>query len=314
MLETFWENRLLNMAGYNSRPAFKPIKASLQRDNSLARAYLLSDQISKIHSKSFYLASALLPAEKRSAVRALYAFCRTVDDIVDEGIVIGRDVELEYWKNLVKGIQHSRADDLVAQAWIDTCSRYNIPVQFALQLIEGVSRDLGQVRYQSFDELTTYCYGVASTVGLMSMYIVGFKSELAVPYAIKLGVALQLTNILRDVGEDFRNKRLYLPLDELKEFNITEDEISRGILSEKWIKFMQFQINRARGLYKDAAKGLKYIDWDGKLSIGAAADFYQGILNSIEMNKYDVFSRRASISKWDKLRQLPLIWLKLLDI
>lgn len=313
MLETMWENRLLNMAGHNVRPAARPLSISLSDNASLKDAYALCNGISKNHSKSFYLASSLLPAEKRSAVRALYAFCRTVDDIVDEGTVIGRDEELEYWKNIVKGIQHPRADDLTAQAWSDTQTRYNIPVQFALQLIDGVSRDLRQVNYQTFDDLTTYCYGVASTVGLMSMYIVGFNNERAVPYAIKLGVALQLTNILRDVGEDFRNNRLYLPLDELMEFNISIDEIQRGEVNGKWIKFMKFQVNRAREFYKEAAKGMTYLDHDGRLSIGAAADFYKGILKSIENNNYDVFSRRASLSKWDKIRQLPLIWLKLLD-
>ena len=278
----------------------------------MEKAYKVCGQIAAHHSKSFYMASALLPEEKRSAVRALYAFCRTVDDIVDEGSVFGRDVELDYWRGLVQGVLHPRADDLVGQAWVDTRNRYHIPAQYALQLIEGVSRDLGLVRYNSFDDLTTYCYGVASTVGLMSMYIVGFKTIEAVPYAIKLGVALQMTNILRDVGEDFRNGRVYLPQDELKAYGISEADLGAGLVDSKWREFMKSQVARARELCAEAGEGLKFLERDGRLSIGVAADFYQGILNVIESNDYDVFAQRASLSNWGKLSRLPGMWLRMM--
>ena len=138
-----------------------------------------------------------------------------------------RESQLDYWRGM---IEHGSFldDDLVAAAWADTLTRYHIPRHYALQLIDGVNRDLTQSRYQTFDELATYCYGVASTVGLMSMYIVGFKSSDAVPYAIKLGVALQMTNILRDIGEDYRNGRLYLPREELVFYGIREQDIAEG--------------------------------------------------------------------------------------
>jgi phytoene synthase len=133
-----------------------------------------------------------------------------VDDIVDEASDVEQDTQLDYWRTMVETASFAD-NDLVAVAWADTLSRYHIPRHYALQLIDGVARDLFQSRYQTFEELATYCYGVASTVGLMSMYIIGFDSSEAVPYAIKLGVALQMTNILRDIGEDYRNGRLYLP-------------------------------------------------------------------------------------------------------
>ncbi len=314
MLETQWERRLISMAGQISHPSTRPINSYWAGDVSLEKAYELCDRIAAHHSKSFHLASRLLPKEKRSAVRALYAFCRIVDDIVDEGTFIGRDAELDYWRGLVKGVIHPRPDDLVGQAWVDTRSRYHIPANYALQLIDGVSRDLEQVRYQTFDDLTTYCYGVASTVGLMSMYIVGFKTGEAAPYAIKLGVALQMTNILRDVGEDYLDGRIYLPLQELQAFGISEDDLVNGTIDDRWRAFMQFQIARTRQLYAEASAGLKYLEPDGQMSIGAASEFYQGILDAIEANNYDVFSRRASLGSWDKLKRIPALWYKLKSV
>jgi phytoene synthase len=202
-------------------------------------------------------------------------------------------------------------NDLVAAAWADTLSRYHIPRHYALQLIDGVARDLSQSRYQTFDELATYCYGVASTVGLMSMYIIGFKSNEAVPYAIKLGVALQMTNILRDVGEDYRNGRLYLPREELAFHGIHESDVAQGRITDQWRQFMKFQIERTRQLYEESWAGVKMLEREGQLAIGAASVFYQGILNEIEKNDYNVFTRRASLSGIEKVSRIPSLWLKI---
>jgi phytoene synthase len=311
MLQTRWEHRLMNMAGQINHPVTRPVFSYWAGDAALEKAYELCGRVAAHHSKSFYMASGLLPEEKRSAVRALYAFCRTVDDIVDEGTLVGREVELDYWRSQVQGAIHSRPDDLVGQAWNDTRSRYHIPAHYALQLIDGVARDLLQTRYPSFDDLATYCYGVASTVGLMSMYIVGFKSSEAAPYAIKLGVALQMTNILRDVGEDYRAGRIYLPQDELQAHGIAESDLAHGVVDDKWRGFMQFQLARTRQLYAEAAQGISLLERDGQMAIGAASEFYQGILNAIEANDYDVFTKRASLRAWDKLKRLPTLWLKL---
>jgi phytoene synthase len=304
-----WENQLLALAGNVPHPHTSPFFSYWAGDVSLRKAYRQAEKITARHSKSFYFASGLLPEEKRSAVRALYAFCRTVDDIVDESNA-DQDSQLDYWRGMVQTVSFVE-NDLVAAAWADTLSRYHIPRHYALQLIDGVARDLSQSRYQTFDELATYCYGVASTVGLMSMYIIGFKSNEAVPYAIKLGVALQMTNILRDVGEDYRNGRLYLPREELAFHGIHESDVAQGRITDQWRQFMKFQIERTRQLYEESWAGVKMLEREGQLAIGAASVFYQGILNEIEKNDYNVFTRRASLSGIEKVSRIPSLWLKI---
>ena len=306
-----WESHLIALAGQVPHTSVHPFFSYWAGDAQMQAAYRNAAKITREHSKSFYLASSLLPEEKRSAVRALYAFCRTVDDVVDEvESKKDRDFELDYWRNIVQTASYS-TDDLVASAWADTLTRYHIPRHYALQLIDGVARDLSQTRYQTFDDLATYCYGVASTVGLMSMYIVGFKSHAAVPYAIKLGVALQMTNILRDVGEDYRNGRIYLPREELVFYGIQESDIAAGKVTDRWRQFMKFQIDRARHLYAESWQGIKMLEPEGQFSIGAASTFYSGILEDIEKHDYDVFNRRSSLSAWGKVRRIPSLWLKL---
>jgi phytoene synthase len=304
-----WENQLLDLAGQIPHPHTSPFFSYWAGDAALQRAYKQAEKITSEHSKSFYFASALLPEDKRSAVRALYAFCRTVDDIVDEASSPDSASRLDYWRRMVESASFAD-DDLIAASWADTLTRYHIPRHYALQLIDGVARDLVQCRYQTFDELATYCYGVASTVGLMSMHIVGFKTNKAVPYAIKLGVALQMTNILRDVGEDFRNGRLYLPREELAFFGIQEADIAACRVTDTWRQFMKFQIERTRQLYAESWTGVKMLEREGQLAIGAASVFYQGILEEIEKNDYDVFTQRASLSAFGKVSRIPSLWLK----
>jgi phytoene synthase len=305
-----WESQLIALAGAVPHPSTRPFFSYWAGDANLAKAYKKAAEITQSHSKSFYAASGLLPEEKRSAARALYAFCRTVDDIVDEvESKKDQDFELDYWRNIVETASPS-TDDLVAAAWADTLTRYHIPRHYALQLIDGVARDMYQTRYQTFDDLATYCYGVASTVGLMSMYIVGFKNNDAIPYAIKLGVALQMTNILRDVGEDYRNGRLYLPREELVFHGIQESDIAEGKVTNNWRQFMRFQIDRTRQLYEESWQGVKMLEREGQFAIGAASVFYQGILDDIEKHDYDVFSRRASLSTAGKLSKIPSLWWK----
>ena len=306
-----WENQLIALAGHFPHTSAHPFFSYWAGDAQLQAAYKKAAKITSEHSKSFYLASGLLPEEKRSAARALYAFCRTVDDIVDEvELKKDRDFELDYWRNIVQNAASTSTDDLVASAWADTLTRYHIPHHYALQLIDGVARDLSQTRYQTFDDLATYCSGVASTVGLMSMYIVGFKSHDAVPYAIKLGVALQMTNILRDVGEDYRNGRIYLPREELVFYGIQESDIAAGRVTDRWRQFMKFQIERTRQLYKESWEGVKMLEREGQLAIGAASTFYCGILEDIEKHDYNVFNRRASLSALGKISRIPSLWLR----
>ena len=305
-----WENQLLALAGNIPQARTQPFFSYWAGDASLSKAYKLTKKITAQHSRSFYLASGLLPEEKRSAIRALYAFCRTVDDIVDEVSDSEQDAQLDYWRKMVETASFAE-NDLVAAAWADTLTRYHIPRHYALQLIDGVARDLSQSRYQTFEELATYCYGVASTVGLMSMYIVGFRNNDAVPYAIKLGVALQMTNILRDVGEDYRSGRLYLPRDEMAFFGIRESDIAESHITDNWRQFMKFQIERTRQLYEESWPGMKMLEPEGQLAVGAASVFYQGILDEIEKKDYNVFTRRASLSAWGKVKRIPALILSL---
>ncbi len=301
-----WERNLLALA-YQARPASTiPAYRPSADPAVLSQAYAYCDAITAEHSKSFYFASQLLPSEKRRAIRALYAFCRVSDDTVDhpDG---DADQALSAWRATAMSRQ-TRTGDLVAAAWTDTRLRHRIPFRYADQLIEGVRRDLRQTRYETFEELAEYAYGVASTVGLMSMHIIGFSGPEAVPYAIKLGVALQLTNILRDVGEDWQAGRLYLPRQELAAFGLTEQDIAAGSIDERWRRFMRFQVSRNRGLYAEAWPGIRMLNADGRFAIAAAGELYRAILEDIEAHDYDVFHRRAHVDKWGKVSRLPGIW------
>jgi phytoene synthase len=141
------------------------------------------------------------------------------------------------------------------------------------------------------------------------MYIVGFESNKAVPYAIKLGVALQMSNILRDVGEDYRSGRIYLPRDEMIFYGIHESDFAEGRVTKNWRQFMRFQIQRTRDLYEESWLGIRLLEPEGRLAIGAASVLYSGILDEIERNDYDVFFKRASLSPWEKLKRVPALWL-----
>jgi phytoene synthase len=301
-----WEHRLVNLA-HEAWGAISHVDHQLRIDSALLeRAYRHSALLTAQHSRSFYMASSLLEKESRRAVRALYAFCRTTDDIVDD---MGEEATVLFkaWRERAFKL-HPPEHDLVAVAWADTRAKYQVPQRLPEQLLEGVANDLEQVRYRTFDELATYCYGVASTVGLMSMYIIGYEDEDAIPYAVKLGVALQLTNILRDVAEDWQRGRLYLPLDELEAYDLDEKAIDNGQVDERWREFMRFQIARARTIYDESSPGINKLAPQGRLAVTAAATFYRAILDDIEAHDFDVFSRRAYIGTWGKLRRLPKIW------
>lgn len=301
-----WEHSLLNMA-YEAGQSHLPREISLERDvQLLQQAYDHCTELTRYHSRSFFMASQLLKGDKRTAVRALYAFCRMTDDIVD----FPQDdtfPTLDAWREVAL-TWDPPADDAIAVAWSDARAKFDIPRRYAEQLMDGVARDLHQVRYETFADLATYCYGVASTVGLMSMHIIGFESDEAIPYAVKLGVALQLTNILRDVAEDWERGRFYLPLEELEAFGLTEEDVARGVVDDRWRSFIHFQIERTRQLYRDSWPGIAMLNKEGQFSIAAAAGFYQAILDDIEAHDYDNFSRRAHVSQWGKLRMLPSLW------
>lgn len=302
-----WEQPLLRLAldavqGEAVRPQVGRADADLLR-----RAYAQAEAVTSANSRSFSIASRLLPQPKRMGVRALYAYCRTTDDLVDQP-KLDPALALARWRAHVPA-DGATPEDLVAIAWADTSQRFAIPPGLADQLIDGVTQDLTRNRYPDFETLAHYCYGVASTVGLMSMHIIGYASEDAIPYAVKLGVALQLTNILRDVGEDYRIGRLYLPQDELVEFGLTEAFFARPSVRDPWRQLMRFQIGRARRLFADAWPGIRLLSPDGRFAVRAAAGLYRGILDEIERNDFDVFARRAYVPAPRRAQLLARLWL-----
>lgn len=310
-----WEGSLLSLAEEAIHSGSKLPWESKREREDLNESYRICEEITSENSKSFYLSSALLKGDKRRGARALYAFCRITDDIVDEPQMrnglpptdgsIAQD--MHDWRRLALSTNPSPFNP-VAVAWADTRARFQIPYRFAEQLIDGVMMDMNNRRYETFDELAAYSYGVASTVGLMSMHITGFANQDAIPYAIRLGVALQMTNILRDVGEDWRKGRIYLPLEELEAFGLNEDYIAAGIVDDRWRRFMKFQIDRNRSLYREAAPGIQMLAKDGRFAIAASAGLYEAILEDIERHDYDVFNRRSYIGTVGKLSRLPSIW------
>lgn len=306
MIDIAWETKLITKAKTDYALNYHIELPHQLMHHNLLSSYEYCKVITYMHSKSFYMASGLLPKEKRMAVRALYAFCRTSDDIIDlQGKEAAEDLEI--WR--IRGLQRMpRANDPVSIAWADTREKFRIPIKYGHQLLDGVAKDIDFKKYQNFAELTEYCYGVASTVGLMSMHIIGFTGESAVRYAIKLGVALQLTNILRDIAEDYKMGRVYLPQDELEEFGIDEKYFIYGTVDKKWKSFMKFQIERARKIYDEAWPGISLLHPSGRLPIAAAATFYKSILDKIEEMNYDVFSSRAHLDRWSKVRMIPRLW------
>jgi phytoene synthase len=307
-----WEATLLDWAT-NALHSAAPQTRAVSDVEALQDAYQYCRALTRTHSKTFYVASGLLPDDQKRATRALYAFCRVTDDTVDNARGSKEDVlrALESWRERAMN-PHPPTTDPVALAWADARARFAIPSGYAEQLIDGVARDLTQTRYATFEDLAAYSYGVASTVGLMAMHIIGFSNSTALPYAVKLGVALQMTNILRDVGEDWARGRLYLPQDELAQFGLSEHDIARmartGETSRRWADFMAFQIKRTRRLYDESYPGIGTLNPSGRFAIGAAADLYRAILGNIEARQYDVFTRRAHVGAVGKVGRLPRIW------
>ncbi len=303
MILQSWERTLLRLAHEDPSPvAHSPVRLTAD-PRQLASAYRYCEALTARCSRTFFAATWFLPARKRRSIRAIYAFCRRSDDLVDYPQNAETAQAWSAWRQRALSPTPPPGDP-VAMAWTDTRLRYRIPLRFAEQLLDGIGRDLRQIRYATFEDLTAYAYGVASTVGLMSMHVIGFSGEEALPYAIRLGVALQLTNILRDVGEDWRIGRVYLPQDELGVFGLDETDVARGRVDSRWRGFMRFQIERNRRLYAEARPGIALLNRDGRLAVSAAAELYSAILEDIEARDYDVFRYRAHTGPLAKLRHL----------
>jgi phytoene synthase len=269
-----------------------------------------TEQIIQIHSRTFYFATRLLPRAARKAVGALYAFCRTSDDLVDRAGATREDVEA--WRAQVCQPLQAQTDPVLI-CWAQTRQAYHIDQRYEQELIDGVAMDIDFKPYNTWQDLQKYCYRVASTVGLLSMPIIGLAPgasfEEAAPFATKLGIALQLTNILRDIGEDKQRGRVYLPLEDLEQFGLTLNDIYLETHDQRFIDLMKFEIARARQLYQEALPGIKLLSPSARPSVGAAALLYRAILNEIEKNNYQVYTRRAYTTTARKLLMLPGILL-----
>lgn len=295
----------------SSRPAHlsSPAESSIEE---IERAYRYCRQTTRVHAKSFYFCAHFLPREKRRAIYAVYALCRHVDDAVDAAGIRGeRDAQaaVERWRAELDAVyEGGRAASPVLIAWRDMLARFQIKQELPLELMRGVLMDTQIKRYETWDELRVYCYRVASVVGLMSSEIFGYKEPRTLRYAEQLGLAMQLTNILRDVGEDARMGRIYLPQDELRRFGYAEEDLLRGKLTEPFFALMDFEIKRARALYREAEQGIPLLEPDTRFTVLLAARLYARILDEIERNAYDVYTRRAHLSLTAKLRAAPSIW------
>lgn len=266
-----------------------------------------AEECIKKGSKTFHFASRFLGRDKRNAFNAIYAFCRHTDNLVDdnEGKPRLQRMLIQDWRGrLIKAYTEGSSEDQILGPFVHIMKRHQMPLRYPLELIKGVSMDIGKKEYKTFAELRRYCYRVASVVGLMLLYAMGMASseiEKVKRYGIKLGIAMQLTNILRDVGEDARMGRVYFPKDELAQFGLTIQDILSLRKTENLIHFLKFQVKRARAYYREAMAGLSMYHKESRMMISMALALYREILKVIEENGYEVYSKRAYVNTMRKV-------------
>jgi phytoene synthase len=305
----------VNVAGL-SPPTFAPNSQA-----SLGEAYERCRQETAQWAKTFYLGTLLMPPEKRRAIWAIYVWCRRTDEIMDgpqaqsvpAATLLSR---LDAWEERTRGLFAGQASDDLDRVMVDTIERFPQPEQAYLDMIEGQRMDVTKHRYATFSELELYCYRVAGTVGLMSQAVMGLDpayttapwSERPDPSqaAIALGIANQLTNILRDVGEDRSRGRIYLPQEEMDRFGYKESDLFAGIINDNWRNLMEFQLARARQWFERSEEGVRWLSGDARWPVWTSLRLYRGILDVIERQNFDVFNRRAYVPTAGKLLDLPL--------
>ncbi|KAL7548476.1 hypothetical protein ACHAWF_011756 [Thalassiosira exigua] len=299
-------------------------------DHLLARAYEESGVVTSAFAKTFYLGTQVLPEPAMKAIWAVYVWCRRTDEIVDAPRPQAQDpnaemlTDLSEWEiRLERLFDSGEVVDVLDLPLLDCKVKYpKLPITPFSDMIRGMLMDipgLGQERYETWDELHLYCYRVAGTVGLMSMPVFGcapgFTDEMAKEPALSLGVAFQITNILRDVGEDAQNRgRVYLPQRDMKRFGVTEQQLFDQIVDKNYINLMKFEIARARMYYARALRGVAMLLPESRLPVQLSLDAYGKILDKIEENNYDSLTKRAYVGKWEKLAGIPASWYRTLDI
>nr|WP_245595892.1 phytoene synthase [Gloeobacter kilaueensis] len=275
-------------------------------------AYEVCRQLTAEYSKTFYFASLLFPPAKRRAIWAIYAWCRRTDELVDDLSSTADLSVLDRWQERVSKIFAGRAEDAYDQALVDTVRNFPLEIEPFLDMVEGMRMDVRQDRYESWEELHLYCYRVAGTVGLMSCAVMGLAEDSpeARRRAVALGVAKQLTNILRDVGEDARRGRIYLPLEDLRRFGYDESDLFAYVVDERWANLMEFQIARAESFYREAERGIAYLIPDARWPVWASLILYRRILAKLRANGYQNFLQRAYVPRAEKFLLLPVAWAK----
>ena len=292
--------------------------------SQLDQAYEICRKETQKWAKTFYLGTLLLPLKKRKAIWAIYVWCRRTDEIMDsEEASTKSKVELsdnlneweENTKNVFKGNIKTELDAVLS----DTIEKYPQSIEPYLDMIEGQRMDLNKFRYKNFSELKLYCYRVAGTVGLMTQNVMGIDSAYtSAPWsnkpdpseaAIALGIANQLTNILRDVGEDRLRGRIYLPQEDIEKFNYSEEKLLKGEINNQWRMLMNFELSRARDWFKKSEDGIKWLSSDARWPVWTSLRLYRGILDSIERLDYDVFNNRAFVKDSVKAIEIPISFL-----
>jgi phytoene synthase len=272
-------------------------------------AYTEVERRVRARSRTFRHATALLPPDQRTALRVAYCFFRTIDDLVDSGHATSEKLQ-ELCRQVIRPAEEQT--DPVLMAWADVRERYAVNPLYVTELLDGIASDLTPRRFETLDELWRYCYHVASTAGLMIVPIIGLKSgvsfETAAPYAVRLGMALQFTNILRDVDEDLRQDRLYLPLSEMSQFGLTEADLRARVVDGRFKQLMKRLIAVNRTLYTEAWPGIGLLSGYGQWAVGLGAISYRTILDEIERMDYDVLTCRASPGRLTRLGALLTQW------
>jgi phytoene synthase len=280
---------------------------------ALARSYAYCERVARREAGNFYYAFRVLPRAQRLAMCALYAFMRVADDLSDGSQPIPEKRRLieawgERWKCALAGIYSHR----LHAAFHHAVCTYQIPHQYIEAVLAGVAMDLEPVCYETFAELYLYCYRVASAVGLACIHIWGYEGDSANDYAESAGIAFQMTNILRDLGEDAARGRIYLPREDLRRFGYLKDQLAHGERSAAFRELMRFEVERTRGYYEAAKPLVHLLQPAGRAVFLIMSRTYRGLLEAIERREYDVFSKRVRLSRWHKLwltaRALPVRW------
>ena len=260
---------------------------------------------------SFYYSFLFLPAERRRAITALYAFCREVDDVVDETSEMQvAAAKLAWWRTELANLFGGNPQHPVTKALVPFVEKYSLSREHLNEIIDGMEMDLTQTRYLDWPGLEGYCHRVAGVVGLLSAEIFGYQDRRTLDYAADLGLAFQLTDIIRDVGEDVRRDRVYLPLDELRRFGVDVEDIERGRESDNFRRLMEFQIERALEYYRNAFAKLPDQDRGAQRTGTIMAAIYRTLLDEIRRDGCRVLTRRTSLTPVRKLWIAWKTWIK----